>query len=233
MKKLLLIGVSLLAIAGSARAGTQDFDFSGASTIWTAPVTGTYDIEVFGAQGGGASGESGGLGGEAAGVFALTAGQQITIVVGQAGHYSYYAGGGGGMSMVAIPGDFRLAGGGGGGGSMGNGNGGDGGVANGNSAGTPGLASSLFSGGGGGASYKSNGANNVGNEAASFGGFGGYAGPSYAGGAGHNGGDGGFAVPAAAFVGFGKQFVKFSRPGPRGMCVNSLRIRAVHFSDMI
>ncbi|MFT6145198.1 MAG: hypothetical protein ACJAZO_002982 [Myxococcota bacterium] len=56
---------------------------------WTAPITGTYRIEVWGAAGGGRSfGPQlciGGLGGYASGDIALSAGQTLKILVGQQG----------------------------------------------------------------------------------------------------------------------------------------------------
>ena len=48
---------------------------------WTVPVTGNYSLQARGAQGG----FDGGLGAEMVGVFALTQGEVLKILVGQAG----------------------------------------------------------------------------------------------------------------------------------------------------
>ncbi|MFT5582891.1 MAG: hypothetical protein ACI9VR_000468 [Cognaticolwellia sp.] len=70
---------------------------------WTAPTTGTYLIEAYGAQG--AAGDAtyvGGLGAYMSGEFSLTAGDVLTIIVGQegSGQGSASNGGGGGGSFV-------------------------------------------------------------------------------------------------------------------------------------
>lgn len=69
---------------------------------WTVPTTGTYRIEVFGAQG--ASGDpsyTGGLGARVRGDFTLSAGTVLHIVVGQQGTQDSSCGSGGGGSFVA------------------------------------------------------------------------------------------------------------------------------------
>jgi hypothetical protein len=81
---------------------------------WTVPATGDYSIEVFGAQGG----DDGGLGARMYGEFALTAGQELKILVGQEGSSgnAIHGSGGGGTFVVLADGDVPLivAGGGGG-----------------------------------------------------------------------------------------------------------------------
>jgi hypothetical protein len=81
--------------------------------LWTVPSSGTYRIEGFGAQGGGNN--QFGRGAQIRGDFALTAGQQLKIIVGQQGGFSS-SGSGGGGSFVATSANVPLlvAGGGGG-----------------------------------------------------------------------------------------------------------------------
>ena len=139
---------------------------------WTVPLTGTYTIAAWGAQGGngsntsGSSTTTGGLGARMKGEFALTAGEILKILVGQKGSEETSAGyrpsGGGGGTFVVKSDNTKLiiAGGGGGGGdpSYGQTDGGDGIVeeTNGNtgSAGNGGGASSYN---GGGAGFTGNG----------------------------------------------------------------------------
>ena len=90
---------------------------------WTVPATGSYSIEVHGAEGGqsnnyGGSG-SGGDGAMMSGDFTLTAGTQLKILVGQQGTADSYDGGGGGGTFVTLTDNTPLiiAGGGGGGSS--------------------------------------------------------------------------------------------------------------------
>jgi len=83
--------------------------------LWTVPTTGTYRIEAFGAQGGGNN--QFGRGSQIRGDFALTAGQQLKIIVGQQGGLTGSgSGSGGGGSFVATSANVPLlvAGGGGG-----------------------------------------------------------------------------------------------------------------------
>ncbi|NBY39818.1 MAG: hypothetical protein EBQ66_02655, partial [Flavobacteriia bacterium] len=81
--------------------------------LWTVPTSGTYRIEAFGAQGGGAN--NFGRGAQMRGDFTLTAGQQLKILVGQSGGVSQ-SGSGGGGSFVTTSANVPLivAGGGGG-----------------------------------------------------------------------------------------------------------------------
>jgi hypothetical protein len=69
---------------------------------WIVPYTGTYTIEVKGADGGQATyyGYQGGEGAYMSGDFELIAGETIKILVGQAGQTVYRASGGGGGSFV-------------------------------------------------------------------------------------------------------------------------------------
>lgn len=68
---------------------------------WMVPQTGTYSIEVWGAQGGNGTNNNywGGYGARMKGDFVLTSGDLLKILVGQTGGASY--GGGGGMTAVA------------------------------------------------------------------------------------------------------------------------------------
>ena len=107
-----LAGVALTSVivsAAGAKATTIDFNYTGSIVSFTAPVTGVYDIEAFGAQGGVNAGiggaRSAGLGAEVSGQFNLIAGETLKILVGgQGGNGSGVdgGGGGGGGSFVAI-----------------------------------------------------------------------------------------------------------------------------------
>lgn len=66
----------------------QEFAYTGAVQEFVAPVTGTYKLEVWGAQGGGTTLASGGKGGYSYGNVELSAGQVIYIVVGGQGGYN-------------------------------------------------------------------------------------------------------------------------------------------------
>ena len=61
---------------------TAPFTYNGAVQNFTAPVNGTYTLDVLGAQGGSYSGGNGGYGGHSTGNINLTAGQIIYIYVG-------------------------------------------------------------------------------------------------------------------------------------------------------
>ena len=105
----------------------KTFTFTGAAQTFTAPYTGTYKLEAWGAQGG----ANGGLGGYTYGNVALTAGSQLTIIVGGEGNLApnnntaseYNAiGGGGSTNIYAIGGSpYYMISGGGGGVSLGGG----------------------------------------------------------------------------------------------------------------
>ena len=89
---------------------------------WTAPFSGTYAIEAYGAEGGTSTGESGGtnyaggLGSYITGEFNVTAGDTLIIQVGQIGNNSNCGSGGGGGTFVHNGSQLLLIAGGGGGG---------------------------------------------------------------------------------------------------------------------
>jgi hypothetical protein len=94
--------------------GVNEFNYTGAVQTWTAPTTGWYLLETWGAQGGNAL--YGGRGGYSAGEVSLTAGQQVFVVVGEAGNTNKgedIVGGynGGGMQVYANNGVFGTGGG--------------------------------------------------------------------------------------------------------------------------
>ena len=128
MKQLLLAGAAVLGFTASgsvANAVPIDFTYTGSLVDFTVPITGTYQILAFGAQGGNAIGSNvvgmGGSGAEIGGTFTLTASEVLQIAVGGAGgSQTGGGGGGGGGSFVVGPGNMPLviAGGGGGGASF-------------------------------------------------------------------------------------------------------------------
>ena len=74
--------------SGSAQAGSQTFNYTGSVQTFTAPITGAYTLDVYGARGGNITSyypTNGGLGGRAQGTINLTAGQTINIYVGEQG----------------------------------------------------------------------------------------------------------------------------------------------------
>ena len=76
---------------------SQSFGYTGAVQTFTAPYSGTYKLEVWGAAGGTASGQRGGYGGYATGKVYLTAGQVLYVAVGgkgSSGHPTGYVSGG-------------------------------------------------------------------------------------------------------------------------------------------
>jgi hypothetical protein len=139
MRNRLLAAASLLALfAWDPAARAASFDFTGSLDTFTAPVTGSYRILAFGAQGGGDDASRGGNGAEIGGEFSLTAGEVLQIAVGGGGGvgpggggswFSGLAGGGGGFGGGGGRGFGPSGGGGGGysGGGGGNGGGGRGG----------------------------------------------------------------------------------------------------------
>ena len=79
--------------------------YTGTIVTYIVPVTGTYDITTFGAQGGGVGNFAGGLGAEISVDVTLTAGSVLDILVGgqgAAGALNGNGGGGGGGSFVAL-----------------------------------------------------------------------------------------------------------------------------------
>ena len=80
-----------------------EYDYTGSVQTFTAPVSGTYQLEVWGAQGG----SSGGVGGYSVGTYTLTANQKIYINIGGAGGNGVngaggYNGGGRGYASTAV-----------------------------------------------------------------------------------------------------------------------------------
>lgn len=69
----------------NAGSGTRDFAYTGGVQSFTAPVTGNYTLEVWGATGGGWGNYSDTPGGYSKGTVYLTAGQTIYICVGGSG----------------------------------------------------------------------------------------------------------------------------------------------------
>jgi hypothetical protein len=221
-KRLLLVSASALAMTiatGKADATTFNFGYTGSSVTFTAPTSGFYEIDVFGASGGtgAASPGVGGLGAEVKGEIFLTNQELLTIVVGGLGQnanntgtfFRSISGGGGGGSFVT-DGATLLAAAGGGGGAGFVGSGGDGlagtdggagvspqGGGQGGTGGNGGTAGNAFLGtGGGGAGFVGAGTEGGDNP----GGHGGEPYSSFAGGVGNYGGNGGFGGGGGAGV---------------------------------
>ncbi|MDF2905376.1 MAG: hypothetical protein K0R34_697 [Herbinix sp.] len=81
-------------------SGSQTYNYNGGVQTFTAPATGTYNLEVWGAQGGrdtwsGSSNKIGGLGGYSKGTVTLSQGEIIYVVVGGAGGDTLTSGVGG------------------------------------------------------------------------------------------------------------------------------------------
>jgi hypothetical protein len=203
----------MLALAASASATTETFNYTGAAQTWTVPAgvtSATFDL--YGAQGGtyaiGAEPGVGGLGGRATATISVTPGDSIQVDVGGAGFSCCIApwpqaafngggapeiSGGGGASDIRIGGtalsDRKVVAGGGGGGN-GVSTGGDGGGLSGLAA-TPGFALENAPGNGGTQSSggEAGGTLGVGGTALTGGGGGG--GGYYGGGGGLRAGGGG------------------------------------------
>jgi PEP-CTERM motif len=224
----LLAGASALAIlVCAAEANAETFTVPGVFSF-TASVSREYAVELLGAGGGNTTGflSGGGLGAEVSGDAFLTAGEDLTLVVGgQGGFGAVFAGGGGGGSSFVFDGRdvLAVAGGGGGAGifddragpglagtSGGTGEGSGGGV--GGVGGTGGVGGVGGGGGGGGGAGVNTGPAGYGGDGADpgtqFGGFGGKfpgagAGSRYGGGGGvGGGGDGGFRQSGGGGGGF-------------------------------
>lgn len=149
---------------------TSQFSLSGGILTWTVPITGTYTITAYGAQGGTSSTYSGGgvsgrPGAKIQGNFTLISGTQIKILIGQTPDPTKYdpedQPGGGGTYVVQSPytndSDILVIAGGGGGASnntYGSGTGVNGAGQAGNNGGTAdgGSASAATNGDGGGSS---------------------------------------------------------------------------------
>jgi len=71
--------------------------------VWSVPITGTYQIQCYGATGGSSIyyGPAGGQPANITGTFALTQGSKLTITIGQSGANNGYDAGGGGGTFVA------------------------------------------------------------------------------------------------------------------------------------
>ena len=98
----MLAGVSVLALlAATSESGATTFGVTGSIVSYTIADTGIYDITAAGAQGGGAVfvAFTGGTGALMEGLFNLTAGDVVQILVGGTGAVGAYSGGGG--SFVA------------------------------------------------------------------------------------------------------------------------------------
>lgn len=109
---------------GTKNTGAKQYGYTGARQTFTAPVTGRYSIEVWGAQGGTSRrGGSGGRGGYTKGDVYLRQGETIYMYVGemgssqgnQLGGYNGgnfggpQGGGGGGMSSVSLSANSKAA----------------------------------------------------------------------------------------------------------------------------
>jgi hypothetical protein len=87
----------------------------GGIQVWTVPVTGDYDIDVYGASGGAGTNDAskGGRGARIKGRFTLTKGDLYWIIVGQMGtravNPSSGGGGGGGSFFVKVPDNDNVA----------------------------------------------------------------------------------------------------------------------------
>lgn len=84
---------------------------------WTVPTTGNYSIQAIGASGGNSTWSGtvlGGNGADMTGEFTLTAGQVISVMVGQMGETDAVGGGGGGTFVATAGTPLIVAGGGGG-----------------------------------------------------------------------------------------------------------------------
>ena len=107
-----------------------NFDYTGAEQIFTAPVSGTYKLETWGAQGGSTYDYYGGYGGYSSGAISLTENDVAYINIGGSGQVSsegIYGGYNGGGSSNKNWGNFEISRqGSGGGGSLDNAGGGGG-----------------------------------------------------------------------------------------------------------
>jgi CSLREA domain-containing protein len=182
------------------------FNSTGAIQTYTVPTTGTYSFNLAGAQGGTGQAGGGGDGEDITGYIALTAGEQLKVVVGgmgATGAANAYGGGGGGGSFVFVSGASQpliVAGGGGGAGwNTADGGSGQSGTAGQNGSGAHGGAGGTAGSGGGvsstGAEDGGGGGGYLGNGKGVAGagdGVGGDGPPTFAGGAGYGTNAGGF-----------------------------------------
>jgi hypothetical protein len=185
LKTLLLAGASALAMSATSVEAVT-FTYAGALQSYHVTKAGDYQIDAFGAQGGGGVGPPYSNGGaKIGGDIYLAAGTTLEVLVGGKGQwYGNTGGSGGGMSAVFTPALVPLVVAGGGGGSdwMGYGGGpGLAGPAYGSHGGSGGSGGGGYSGGGGGG-WRSPGTGGGSNYA----GGGGYGPPSFKGGFGGN-----------------------------------------------
>jgi len=157
--QLIILHVGMVMVCCFARTAAAQgaFLYSGAQTTIVLGA-GTYDINVYGAQGGGSEnfGGSGALGAEMEAEFNFRTAMTLIILVGGAGANDPDAGGGGGGSFVvngATP--LIVSGGGGGGGGFAVGN--PGLSSSGGAGGAGGVISGFFGGGGGGGGFYGSG----------------------------------------------------------------------------
>lgn len=125
MLKFVIFFLLLTILYGKTAFAAWDFNYTGNVQSWTCPVTGTYKLEVWGAQAGynyfqwGHNGTEGAQGGYATGEVSLSKGTTLYICVGGRGGQSVDRyGGGGGYNGGAKGGNgiYSTAGGGSGGG---------------------------------------------------------------------------------------------------------------------
>ncbi|MEI6766445.1 MAG: T9SS type A sorting domain-containing protein [Bacteroidota bacterium] len=166
-----VITLLIALVAGLSRISysqiTVPFSYTGSIVNWTVPTgVGTITITARGAQGG-SNGGTGGLGAIITGTFTVSAGQVLSLLVGQQPPNNYSFAGGGGGTFVALGSSYASASplvvAGGGGGSS-SGNGGDastGNNGNGPAPGTSGNGAPSTSCGGGGGGFYSSGGNDV------------------------------------------------------------------------
>ena len=151
LKKIMLAGVSLLALAvGASEAMAANFGYTGTEDFYTIPVSGIYDVTVAGAQGGGNPAAPGGLGAIVHGNVFLTGGTLLDIFVGGIAGPSAHGAGGGGGSFVLLDNPVSPLAIGGGGGGAGGYLGASGAPGGPGQAGTAGQKGFGFHGGGGG-----------------------------------------------------------------------------------
>ena len=197
---------------------TQNFTTPTSSGSFTVPAGVTsLTVTLNGAGGGnGNFGANGGSGGRTTGTLAVTPGQVLTIIVGQAGSTggsatiggggaqgNSYAASGGGRSAIQLGGsDIVVAGGGGGSGSAGSVHGGAGGGGTNTSGAAGANGNSAIGGGGGTTSAGGAGGQSAGNGTLGTGGNGGGGG----GGGGYYGGGGGGTYGSVAAGGGGSAF---------------------------
>ena len=176
---------------GTNLQGSVTTGFQPGYQKWTVPATGTYVIEAVGARGGKQPSKEGGYGAYMRGNFNLSGGQELTIVVGQAGSDNSSAdngaAGGGGTFVVTDTNNTPLIVAGGGGGAGGQTHGSHASVSTSGMNGSPSNGGKNGSGGqgqrgAGGSGFFSRGTSNYNNA---------YAGKSFQGGAtGGNSGSG-------------------------------------------